>query len=318
MKFHDGDAGEKPLEFWVDRLFENENGQTDWALAPYEDMLWAEEDLRWRPEIPTSIIDDVMAVAWLKRPYENPSADWEIFATASAPFSTEAHPGPGYWDIKFVIFYDIVSFVQAKSKDREVAKIASVQWEAGAAGQKFEAPAGDRNFYRVFPEADKPKTVKKKGPPLTTETPDRTIFNKVNLVVTLVAVPKSRDATVYVAAFDPDHRYDPPGIVRSDTFDPNDIQQEEGGVFVNRKRSNDNRFGGLNGANPPASSLGIGADLDKDQLKFLKNVDLTKTSILEISAPQPGNNYIAAATPTVSVARSRPTHRFCVRSRESV
>ncbi|MGI8977742.1 MAG: hypothetical protein ACR2FY_00810 [Pirellulaceae bacterium] len=289
----------------MDRLIEDDTGLLDeWESVPEDEMLWTDEELRWRAEIPASIYDEVMTVVWLKRPHEDPTAGWTMFASGSRTDEVVANPGLGYFDIKFMLLYDIVSFVAAAPKERQVDQIAGVQWEKGDDKQRFLAPDAQHPAFGVFPEADKPLQVKPGDVEnATLVTQDRTISNKVNVVVTLAMVPKIKDATIYLGLADPDHRYNPLGIDRKDTLDPNDIGPDPNDTVIkNKTRPRDNRLGGVNGDTPAASNIDIGGSLDKIQLVFKKDVDITKTSVLTIAAPQPGNNYIVAATDKKNVA----------------
>lgn len=83
-----------------------------WHVAPDDETLWADEEIRWIPLIPAGVGNHVDSVHWLKRPHNEPQAGWSSFGAASAGTPAIADPGLGHWDIKFRAYYDVVYFFE--------------------------------------------------------------------------------------------------------------------------------------------------------------------------------------------------------------
>jgi hypothetical protein len=141
ISFHDGDAGEMNLEFWTDWL----DPDATWINSPDNEMLWQEDVLRWRPEIPPEIDAHVTGVIWQKRDHADPNAQWALLGTGTREQFAEANPGIGDWDIRFLLQYGEFSFVAAPRKNREATKVAGVTWERG----KSKNPLASQYFLNL-------------------------------------------------------------------------------------------------------------------------------------------------------------------------
>jgi hypothetical protein len=269
MTFHDGYEG------IVDTLFtvEYQDAEGTWHSAPDSETLWADENLKWLPTIPSEIASGVNLIKWIKKPHGAPDGSYTDFATGTPSEPATGNPGVGYWDISFRAFYDIVSYFLAAPDDKGVNDVASVVWEQGHAEQRFE------NLW--LPLADGPEVFPEKNEH------DGQTFNQVKIVVTLTApCAPTVDCTVKLKVLDPDHFHNP--VNADDEFDPNDTFGTGPGGATNIEH-NDNRL----------SSGGIGSPgmtLLDTSLTIPAGVT-TAFTIGTITEPQPGNNYIVPAVP---------------------
>lgn len=255
----------------------------NWASSPQGETLWDNEDIRWLPDLPAEIIDDITDIQWLKRGHDSPQGQWSVFATTDVEHPAVANPGDGYWDVTYRVLYGIMSFYQAATKDKFVAGIADVKWERGYDDQQFFYTDEDYTGPRVFPELNSPT-------PTQTEEDN---FNKVKMVVTLKQmVPDGFVAKLAAKVFDPDHAHTP--IHANDTLDPND--QFVLGPLTPTPIPNDNRQ--TSGTQLEDGTYGFGARVGAvlAQPSFVINpASIDKTIVMTIQDIQPANNFRAVA-----------------------
>jgi hypothetical protein len=270
MEIHDGEHGV------VDALFAVEwEDEDNWKPAPDTETLWTDVPIRWLPEIPQEIVEDVAQVIWLKRPRDIAGAAWEPFAAAGFPAVAIGDPDAGDWDIKFRAEYGTHSWFESLARHVAANKITSVYWEEGGEGQEFRVE-GDQSI--VFPEI-----------PLPTST---IVEDKVKLVVTLkVAPPDGVTTVVKLKVFDPDHAHNP-GLPQpvdpAKRFDPNDDVLLDPVQDVRKPNDNRHTAGGFGGAS-------VGGTLLETSLTFLEGQQ-SKWMQFKIDDAQPGNNFVAVAS----------------------
>lgn len=277
LEFHDGNAGILAQDFDVEWL------DTDgaWAGLGDGDTLWADETLRWIPDLPQEIIDDITNITWLKRAQGSTTESWAAFATGDVDSPAIGNPGPGYWDVTFKAMYGIMSFFQAVEIKKFDAKIDEITWGEWNEEQQFYYTDEDWGTHygpRVFPE-DAAFNGSPVGP----------VMNKVKVFVTLMQpVPADWAGEVKVAlkAFDPDHAHHPTEYF--DSLDPNDwvepIVQEEA-----KHTPNDNR------KTVPGGPASLGGTLTDTSLTFAPT-ERTKETSFTINDAQPDNNFKLVTT----------------------
>ncbi|MFN0019352.1 MAG: Calx-beta domain-containing protein [Pirellulaceae bacterium] len=278
MDFHDGDAGILSQDFDVEWLDTDGN----WAGLGDGETLWGDETLRWIPDLPQEIIDDITGITWLKRPHDTTPQTWMPFAAGSVSTPAVGNPGPGYWDITFKVTYGILSFFQAVDEKKFVAQISSIEWKAWNNQQQFFNTDEDLGPYhgpRVFPEK-----------PDIEGAPGGDSLDKVKVLVHLMQpVPMGWADPVKVAikAFDPDHAHNPTEPL--DTMDWNDAFLP-GAVGPPTHKPKDNR-------QTSAHAPSVGGTLTDTTLTFAPTEDAKETSF-KIDDPQPGNNFKLVTAPT--------------------
>ncbi len=254
----------------------------NWALSPQGETLWDDETIRWRPDLPEEILDDITRIDWLKRAHDSPQGEWTVFATGEADSPTIGHLGSGYWDVTYRVFYGIMSYFQGVTKDKYVTWIASVTWAPGYDGQVLYHTDEDYSGPRVFPEYNSPT-------PTDTELEK---YNKVKVTVHLTEpVPPNYEAYVEAKVFDPDHAHK--ATEHGDDLDPNDPQLFEDPTLT---RPNDNRHSSGTDTGNGTFGFGtrVGASLEMPSLIFFPD-DVQKTQLMTIDDAQPGNNFKVVA-----------------------
>lgn len=262
-----------------------------WVTVPDDEVLWADENHRWTASVNNSMNLPIESIEWLKMPWDewiadpsydaHPISGWTSFASASGLSPAFGELPLGIWAVTPKVNVP-GSFVVLETPEMEqVIDIVQTKWSPSAGAQKFLGDGVGET--KVFPERDKP-----------TSQMTGVLHDKVNIDVTIDAeVAPSKRAVVHLKVFDPDHDFDPVLAEQvSSLLDPNDgigVTNPEdnivAGVFARPALQSPPTFGELGGS------------LLEDELEFLPGQGVKKTVQFQITARQPGNNFIAVAHP---------------------